>query len=85
MFEFKKRAAYSMFIIVILLFINPLNVMYRRVRYSLFTTFANVVIAPIGNIRFKAYLLTEILSDCIIQMEDVGKCVTYIVEDAWNV
>ena len=33
--------------------------------------FWNVLVAPFGNVKFKAYILAEILSDCMIPMEDL--------------
>jgi len=30
------------------------------------------------------YLLAEILTESPIQLEDVGKCFSYIINDNWN-
>lgn len=58
--------------------------LYKRVRYSTIEAFFNVIIAPFGNVKFKAYILAEILTDCIIPMEDVGKIFTHIILNNWN-
>lgn len=35
-------------------------------------------------VKFKMYLLAEILSESVIQLEDFGKCVAYIATNSWN-
>lgn len=57
---------------------------YKRVRYATIYAFFNVFIAPFGDVNFKSYLLAEILTDCIIPMEDLGKVVTHLVTGDWN-
>ena len=58
--------------------------MYRQVRYALFFVFGQILIAPFGMVKFKMYLLAEILSESTIQLEDFGKCVAYLVTNRWN-
>lgn len=43
------------------------------------------MIAPFGDVHFRAYLIGEILTDCVIQLEDFGKMVTYLVTANWSV
>jgi len=81
---FKQIAGITVFSVVILLFINPINMMYRQARYSLFFIFGQILIAPFGMVKFKMYLLAEILSESVIQLEDFGKCIAYIVTNRWN-
>ena len=41
------------------------------------------MIAPFGDVRFKAYLLAEILTDCIIPIEDCFKILFKIKDNNW--
>ena len=43
------------------------------------------MIAPFGDVHFRAYLIGEILTDCVIQLEDIGKVVTYLITANWSV
>lgn len=43
-----------------------------------------MLIAPFGKVSFKAYILAEILTDCIIPLEDIGKVVTHVITGDWN-
>ena len=81
---FKKIAGTSIFAFTVLMFINPINMMYRQVRYSLFHVMGHILVAPLGAVQFKMYLLAEILTESPIQLEDVGKCFSYIINDNWN-
>lgn len=80
----KEKIGFILVIGLILMWINPTHHLYRRVRYQTIIALGNVFIAPFGNVRFKAYLLAECLSDCIIPMEDAGKIMTHIVFNNWN-
>ena len=42
------------------------------------------MIAPFGNVDFKTYLLAEILTDCSIAINDVGRTAIYFQTDEWN-
>lgn len=66
-------------------FFNPSKLLYKRLRYSTIECFGNVLIAPFGNVMFKTYILAEILTDCIIPLEDVGKVVAHAVTGKWDV
>jgi len=35
-------------------------------------------------VKFKMYLLAEILTESMIQFEDFGKCIAYIATGHWN-
>jgi hypothetical protein len=54
------------------------------VRYAFFYVFGHVLIAPLGMVKFKMYLLAEILTESMIQFEDFGKCIAYIATGHWN-
>jgi len=84
MFNFKRNSGITIFSFAFLIFINPINVFYRQVRYSLIFTFFHVIAAPFGAVKFKAYLLAEILSESVIQLEDIGKCIAYIATANWD-
>lgn len=45
---------------------------------------SHILVAPFGAVQFKMYLLAEILTESPIQLEDVGKCFSYIINDNWN-
>ena len=42
------------------------------------------MIAPFGNVKFKSYLMAEVITDCLIMFEDVGKIITYIIVNDWE-
>ena len=54
------------FSILLIVWISPVHIMYKRVRYQTIRALWNVMIAPFGSVTFKSYLLAEILTDCII-------------------
>lgn len=83
--NFKMGVGLTIISIVLIALFNPWNVLYKRVRYSTIEAFFNVFIAPFGNVKFKAYILAEILTDCIVPLEDVGKLFTHVVTGDWNV
>lgn len=53
----------------------PFKWYYRRIRFGIIFAQFNLMIAPFGNCAFKTYLWGEILTDCIIQLEDLGKVI----------
>lgn len=58
--------------------------MQRSFRYGTLVALFNIVIAPFGNVKFKTYLLAEILTDCSIAFTDLSKIALYLHEDNWN-
>lgn len=58
---------------IIWVFVSPFKRFYRHFRYGTIRALGNLVIAPFGKITFSVFLLGEILTDCIIQLEDVGR------------
>ena len=76
--------AYSSMGILLLIWVNPFKTLYRRIRFSTIWAFFQIIIAPFGNVAFKAYLLAEILTDCIIPMEDLGKIAQRLLLVNWE-
>lgn len=66
--ELKKNVTIAIITLFVILWLNPLNFMYRPIRYEIFVSLINMVIAPFGNVNFKTYLLAEILTDCMTVM-----------------
>ena len=58
--------------------------MYRPIRYEIFISIFNMLIAPFGNVKFKTYLLAEILTDCMTVMQDTGLLAYYLDTSLWN-
>lgn len=81
---YKEVVGVLVSLLMLIMWVNPSKFIYKRVRYSTIRAFYNVVIAPFGNVKFKAYILAEILTDCIIPLEDVGKVFTHIVLRDWD-
>lgn len=81
---YKKIVGIFMTVLLIILWIQPTKYIYKRVRYSTIRAFWNVIIAPFGSVKFKAYILAEIMTDCIIPLEDVGKTLTHVFYGNWN-
>lgn len=82
--RFKQFAGIFMVSLLVLIWVNPTRLIYRRVRYSTIIAFYNILIAPFGLVNFKAYILAEILTDCIIPLEDFGKVITHLILGDWN-
>lgn len=55
-----------------------------KLRWGTAKAFGNLIIAPKGDVHFRAYLVGEILTDCVIQLEDIGKMVTYVLFQDWD-
>lgn len=82
--RFKEGIAFFLIALILFGILNPFQILYKRVRYSTIIAFYNVLIAPFGNTKFKAYILAEILTDCIIPLEDMGKLMTHIITGKWG-
>lgn len=70
--------------IFVILWIVPFNILYRPLRFEVFVSLFNMVIAPFGNVNFKTYLITEILTDCMTVMQDTGILVYYLHSGFWS-
>lgn len=81
--KYKYIIAYSSSAIMIILWFNCIYGS-RRLRWGIFKAIGNVLYAPFGYVYFRQYLMGEILTDCIIQLEDVGKVITYIILHNWD-
>ena len=66
------------------LWLNPIRMIHRKLRWGTIVAFWNALTAPFGDVNFKAYLFAEILTDSIIQLEDIGKVTTQVVTGQWN-
>lgn len=80
----KRGFAIAGCVIITLLWFTPFKILYSKVRKGIFIALFQVIKAPFGNTLFKSYLVAEILTDCMIQLEDVGKIVTYFIMNGWN-
>lgn len=49
-----------------------------------FKAFSQLFIAPFGGVQFKVYLLGEILTDCYIQLEDIGRIFYMLALRDWT-
>jgi hypothetical protein len=81
---FKEIVGLIIIAIVMIGFFNPGKFLYKRARYATIEAFGNVVIAPFGNVKFKTYILAEVMTECIIPLEDVGKVLTHVITGDWN-
>lgn len=70
--------------LMLFLWINPFKFQFRKMRYQVIEAFFHVIFAPIGNVKFRTYLLAEILTDSLIQLEDIGKIATYFMMNNWG-
>ena len=77
----KRNVTIVMVSIFALLWINPIDIMYRSIRFDVFETIMNILIAPFGNVKFKTYLIAEIFTDCFISIQDVGRIAYYLDSD----
>ena len=68
---------------VAFLLFNPFN-LSKKLRMGMIKAFKQLIIAPFGDVHFKAYLIGEVLTDSIIQLEDIGKVATYLFVSDWN-
>ena len=69
--------------VLFFLWLNPFMIS-TKLRFGVFKALRELVIAPFGLVHFRAYLVGEILTDCVIQLEDIGKVITYLVVSDWN-
>ena len=81
---YKQVIGIAAVVLQAVLWLNPARMLYRRLRFGVFSALGNVVTAPFGGVHFKAYLLAEILTDCTIQLEDIGKVTTYLLLGNWD-
>ena len=56
---------------ILLILINPFNLMNRNFRYELIYTFYNTIVAPFGYVRFKDFFLGDILTSMVKPMIDM--------------
>ena len=67
-----------MVIIFFVLWLNPIKgIFHRKLRFGALITLFNVIIAPLGNVNFRTYLLAEVLTDCSITIGDAGRTAMY--------
>ena len=81
---FKEQAALKITITMLILWLNPFDFMLRVLRFDSILTIFQVVIAPFGNVKFKTYLLAEILTDCTVAYMDMSRILLFLFEGEWN-
>jgi len=64
----------------ILLF-NPVDIFYRDARIKFYTILFQNILSPFTNVKFKNFLLSEILSSLIIPMRDLVSLGCYIAHN----
>ena len=74
--KWKRLIGMFLGIMFLVLWLNPIRLIHKKLRYGTIVAFWNALTAPYGAVNFKAYLLAEILTDSIIQLEDIGKITT---------
>ena len=82
--ELKRNAAIVLCSVFVAIWLNPLNVMQRSFRYGSLQALLNVIIAPFGNVKFKTYLIAEVLTDSSIAILDFGRVLVYFTGNSWN-
>ena len=55
---------------IILLWINPFNVLYRSARYGIFKVLLNIIISPFGLVNFKYFFLADIITSLGVPLKD---------------
>jgi hypothetical protein len=64
-YVFKGHIAFaglSCLLIFTLLFLNPFHILYRTARYEVFKVIFNILISPLGKVRFKHFFFADILT-----------------------
>lgn len=80
----KSYITITIITLFVALWLNPIDIMYRAIRYDVLEAIMNIVIAPFGNVKFKTYLIAEIFTDCFISIQDVGRIAYYLDSGQWG-
>jgi hypothetical protein len=70
-------------IIFLILLINPLRFMYRRLRLKTLLSLFKLLIIPMGKVSFATFFLADILTSFVKPMQDISISTCYLFTGKW--
>lgn len=71
--------SFFLFILLLILWVNPFRCCYRSIRFELLRTLAHIVIAPFGKVEFRHFFMADILTSLVKPLVDIRYCFCYFI------
>jgi hypothetical protein len=68
----------GLFLIFFTLCLSPFHCFYKRARKELLRVLYNIVISPMGLVKFKHFFLADILTSFVVPLKDVGYMLCFL-------